>query len=259
MSKKMGQKTVDRNEVIKFLADELKISLIRDYCPNGLQVEGQSEISSIVSGVTASLALIEAAIALKADTLLVHHGYFWRNENECITGPKRKRIKKLLANDINLLAYHLPLDCHAELGNNVQLAKVLDFRPVDRFGENELGWLGKAINPEIITVADLARWIEIKLDRKPLLIGDPMQKVDTIGWCSGAAQDLLPEAAQAGATTYLSGEISERTVHEAREYGITYLACGHHATEKFGIQALGNLLAKQFGIRHTYIEIDNPV
>ncbi|EEO28687.2 YbgI/family dinuclear metal center protein [Oxalobacter formigenes HOxBLS] len=259
MNNKMGQKTVDRNEVIKFLADVLKISLIRDYCPNGLQVEGKSRISSVVSGVTASLALIEAAIELNADTLLVHHGYFWRNENECITGPKQKRIKKLLTHDINLLAYHLPLDCHPELGNNVQLAKLLNFGTTGRFGENELGWLGKAADPEIVTVANLAKLIETKLGRKPLVIGNPAKKLGNIGWCSGAAQDLLPAAAQAGATAYLSGEISERTVHEALEYDIAYLACGHHATERFGIQALGNLLEEQFGIAHTYVEIDNPV
>lgn len=254
----MGQKTVDRNEVIKFLADELKISFIRDYCPNGLQVEGKSRISSVVSGVTASLALIEAAIELQADALLVHHGYFWRNENECLTGPKQKRIKQLLTHDINLLAYHLPLDCHPELGNNAQLAKFLHFTATGRFGENDLGWVGKSADPEIITVSDLAKWVETKLGRKPLVIGNPTKKLGNIGWCSGAAQDLLPEAAQAGVTAYLSGEISERTVHEALEYDIAYLACGHHATERFGIQALGNRLAEQFGISHTYIEIDNP-
>ena len=259
MNKIKGQNTVDRNEVVKFLADELKIAFMRDYCPNGLQVEGQSHISSIVSGVTASRALIEAAIQEQADTILVHHGYFWRNENACITGPKRERIRLLLAHDINLLAYHLPLDCHPTLGNNIRLAQVLGFDVTGRFGENELGWLGKTANPAIKTVADLAGWLGKKLNREPLLIGDPEQKLETIGWCSGAAQDLLPDAAQAGANVYLSGEISERTVHDAREYGIAYLACGHHATERFGIQALGDLLARQYGIRHRYIEIDNPV
>lgn len=259
MNRIKSQKTVDRNEVVKFLADELKIAFIRDYCPNGLQVEGQSRISSIVSGVTASLALIEAAIESKADTILVHHGYFWRNENACITGPKQKRIKLLLSHDINLLAYHLPLDCHPVLGNNSQLAKVLGFTTTRRFGENDLGWLGMVTVPELVTVSDLAAWIGKKLGRPPLIIGKPEQKLDTIGWCSGAAQDLLPDAVQAGATVYLSGEISERTVHEAREYGITYLACGHHATERFGIQALGDCLRKKFGIHHEYIDIDNPV
>ncbi len=259
MNRIMNQKTVDRNEVIKFLADELKISVIRDYCPNGLQVEGQSRISSIVSGVTASLALIDAAIESRADTILVHHGYFWQNENACITGPKQKRIKRLLSHNINLLAYHLPLDCHPVLGNNSQLAKVLGFRVVGRFGDNDLGWLGTVVDPKLATISDLAEWIGEKLARKPLVIGDPEQKIGTVGWCSGAAQDLLPNAVKAGASVYLSGEISERTVHEAREYGITYLACGHHATERFGIQALGNFLEEKFGISHTFIDIDNPV
>ena len=259
MNEKKVQKTVDRNEVIKFLADELKISLIRDYCPNGLQVEGCPGISSIVSGVTASQALIEAAIDLNADTLLVHHGYFWRNENECIVGLKQKRIRLRLENNINLLAYHLPLDCHPELGNNVQLARILEFRPTGRFGEHDIGWLGVMNNPDITTVGELAALVEQRLNRKPLLIGDAGQKLETIGWCTGAAQDLLPEAALNNANVFLSGEISERTVHEAREYGIAYLACGHHATERYGIQTLGNLLAERFGIRHQFVEIDNPV
>ena len=259
MNEKKVQKTVDRNEVIKFLADELKISLIRDYCPNGLQVEGQPGISSIVSGVTASQALIEAAIDLNADTLLVHHGYFWQNENECIVGPKQKRIRLLLEHDINLLAYHLPLDCHPELGNNIQLARILDFKPVGRFGENDIGWLGEMNRPDIGTVGELAFLIEKRLNRKPLLIGDPEKKLKTIGWCTGAAQDLLPDAFLNNANVFLSGEISERTVHEAREYGIAYLACGHHATERYGIAALGNLLAHRFGVQHQFVEIDNPV
>ncbi len=259
MNEKKVQKTVDRNEVIKFLADELKISLIRDYCPNGLQVEGQPDISSVISGVTASQALIEAAIDLHADTLLVHHGYFWRNENECIVGPKQKRIKLLLEHNINLIAYHLPLDCHPELGNNIQLAKILEFKPTGRFGENDIGWLGKMNNRDIGTVGELATLVETRLKRKPLLIGNPLQKLETIGWCTGAAQDLLPDAAQNNVSVYLSGEISERTVHEAREYGIAYLACGHHATERYGIMALGNLLAERFGIHHQFVEIDNPV
>ena len=210
-------------------------------------------------GVTASRALIEAAIQEKADTILVHHGYFWRNENACITGPKRERLRLLLAHDINLLAYHLPLDCHPTLGNNIRLAQVLGFDITGRFGENDLGWLGKTTDPAMETVADLADWIGKQLNRRPLLIGDPGQKLETIGWCTGAAQDLLPDAVQAGASVYLSGEISERTVHDAREYGIAYLACGHHATERYGIQALGDLLARRYGIRHRYIEIVNPV
>ena len=157
-----------------------------------------------------------------------------------------------------MIAYHLPLDCHPELGNNVQLAKVLDFRPIGRFGENDIGWLGQMMNPAITTVGELADLIEKRLNRTPLVVGDTQRKLETIGWCTGAAQDLLPDAAMRNASIFLSGEVSERTVHEAREYGIAYLACGHHATERYGINALGTLLAERFGIHHQFVDIDNP-
>ncbi|MDL2283870.1 Nif3-like dinuclear metal center hexameric protein [Oxalobacter sp. OttesenSCG-928-P03] len=255
----MDQKTAHRDEITRFLAQKLNISHIRDYCPNGLQVEGQMHIGSIVSGVTASLALINEAIKAGADALLVHHGYFWRDEDPRLTGPKQARIKQLLAHDINLYAYHLPLDMHEDIGNNAMLAKKLGFLSRGRFGENDIGWLGITENPVISTVSELAALIENRLGRKPLLIGDPDHPVETVGWCTGAAQGMLPEAAMAGASVYLSGEISERTVHEAREFGVAYLACGHHATERYGVEALGELLASQFGIRHHFIEIDNPV
>ena len=254
----MNQKTAHRDEITRFLAQKLNISHIRDYCPNGLQVEGQIHISSIVTGVTASLAMIEAAIEARADALFVHHGYFWRDEDPCLTGLKYARIKQLLKHDINLYAYHLPLDMHEDIGNNAMLAKKLGFIPQGRFGENDIGWLGMTENTVIRTVSELAALIENRLGRKPLLIGNPEQPVDTIGWCTGAAQGMLSDAVTAGASVYLSGEISERTVHEAHEYGIAYLACGHHATERYGIEALGDLLSRQFDIRHHFIEIDNP-
>ena len=254
----MNEKTAHRDEITRFLACELNISQISDYCPNGLQVEGKIHLKSIVSGVTASLALIEAAIAAKADALLVHHGYFWRGENPCLTGPKQTRIKRLLENNLNLYAYHLPLDKHERLGNNAMLAKQLGLLCQGHFGENDLGWIGAMQDPAVKTVGQLARLIENRLERKPLLIGDPAMPLGRIGWCSGAAHNLLAAAAQAGAAVYLSGEIAEQTVHEAREYGVAYLACGHHATERYGIQALGELLAGQFGIRHQFIDIDNP-
>ncbi len=250
--------SIDRNTIIQFLADELKVPMVRDYCPNGLQVEGVSRISTVVSGVTASQALIDRAVELKADTLLVHHGYFWRGENAAITGLKRNRIRQLLAHDINLLVYHLPLDLHPEIGNNAQLGKMLGLTPENHFGENGLGWLGRLANPEIATAGLFADHVEKVLGRKPLLVGDPFLPLDRIGWCSGAAQDMIADAVNAGASLYLSGEISEQTVHEARENGIVYLACGHHATERYGIQALGNLLAAKYGLRHTFVDIDNP-
>lgn len=255
----MNQKTVDRDELGKYLAQTLDINRFRDFCPNGLQVEGRNTIKILVTGVTASVALIEAAADLKADALLVHHGYFWKGEDARVIGPKHRRLKLLLANDMNLFAYHLPLDMHPELGNNAQLAKRLGLIAHSRFGEDDLGWLGNAADHAVRTVGDLARQIEVRLGRAPLVIGDAAQALGNIGWCTGAAQNLLAEAISSGATTYLSGEISEPTVHLAREAGVSYIACGHHATERYGVQALGAHLAEKFGIQHHFIEIANPV
>jgi dinuclear metal center YbgI/SA1388 family protein len=254
----MSQQTIDRDEVVKYLEQKLDISHISDYCPNGLQVEGRKRIQTIVSGVTASMALIEAAIALNADALLVHHGYFWRGEQPCIVGLKQQRLKLLLQHDINLLAYHLPLDLHLELGNNAQLALRLGLQVQRRFGDNDLGWLGIAQDNALQTVGDLATLVEQRLGRAPLLVGNPAQALGQVGWCTGAAQNLLEAAAAAGANTYLSGEISEPTVHLVRESGVAYLACGHHATERYGVQALGAHLAEKFGITHHFVEIGNP-
>jgi dinuclear metal center YbgI/SA1388 family protein len=254
----MSQSTVDRDDLAKYLAQTLDITRFRDYCPNGLQVEGRSAIRTLVTGVTASLALIDAAVGLKADAILVHHGYFWRGEDARVVGPRRARLKLLLAHDINLYAYHLPLDMHPVMGNNAQLAAQLGLIPDGRFGENDLGWLGAA-GPAQKTVGELAQLIATRLGRAPLLIGDPAQTLGRIGWCTGAAQNLLADAIAAGAGTYLSGEISEPTVHLAREAGVAYLVCGHHATERYGVQAVGAHLAQQFGLTHHFVEIANPV
>lgn len=254
----MKQQTVKRDEIDTYLAQMLNIARFRDYCPNGLQVEGRDRITSIVSGVTASQALIEAAIEAKADAVLVHHGYFWKGEDARIVGIKQRRIARLLAQDLNLFAYHLPLDMHPELGNNAQLARQLGLQADGRFGEDDLGWLGRA-PASVTTVGELARLVEETLGRTPQVIGDPAQPLGRIGWCTGAAQSLLNDAIGAGATAYLSGEISEPTVHLARETGVAYLACGHHATERYGVQALGEHLAERFGINHRFIDIPNPV
>ncbi|MNJ99574.1 putative GTP cyclohydrolase 1 type 2 [compost metagenome] len=255
----MGQGKIDRDELAKYLARTLDITRFRDFCPNGLQVEGRTEIKTLVSGVTASMALLQAALEKGADAILVHHGYFWRGEDMRVIGQKHQRLKTLLTHDVNLFAYHLPLDMHAEFGNNAQLAARLGLQAESRFGEDDLGWLGRATNPALATVGDLALEIEKRLQRKPLLIGDPAQKLGQVGWCTGAAQSLLGDAIAAGAQVYLSGEISEPTVHLARESGAAYLACGHHATERYGVQALGEHLARSFGLQHHFIDIDNPV
>lgn len=255
----LSEPSVDRRALSDYLACLLDINRIRDFSPNGLQVEGRDRIASIVTGVTASAALIDAALAEGADAILVHHGYFWRGEDGRITGIRRQRLKRLLANDINLFAYHLPLDVHPELGNNAQLGRQLGLRAQSRFGENDLGWLGTPEDAAVRTVGDLARLIGQRLGRSPMVIGDDGQPLGQVGWCTGAAQGYLDDAIAAGAGTYLSGEISEQTVHLARETGVAYLACGHHATERYGIQALGQHLAARFGIRHRFIDIDNPV
>lgn len=255
----MKRNMVTRDALTQFLATELQTARFRDYCPNGLQVEGRTEIKLLVTGVTASLALLQEAVRLQADALLVHHGYFWRGEDMRVIGQKQKRLKLLLANDLSLFAYHLPLDMHAQLGNNAQLAGQLELSPMVRFGEDDLGWIGSMKNPAISTVGQLALHVEHKLGRKPLLIGDPEQPLNLLAWCTGAAQNLFEQAIVAGASVFLSGEISEPTVHLARESGAAYLACGHHATERYGVQALGRHIAQEFGIAHHFVDIDNPV
>jgi len=257
--KSVGQKSVSRVDLAKYLADMLNITQYRDYCPNGLQVEGRTEISTLITGVTASQALLEAAVEAGADAIIVHHGYFWRGEDARVVGPKHNRLKLLLTHDINLFAYHLPLDSHPELGNNAQLAQQLGLLADGRFGDDSLGWLGTVGDPAVTTAGELAQLIERKLGRQPTLIGDPAQPLGPIAWCTGAAQNFLGDAIAAGASAYISGEISEPTVHLARESGVAYLAAGHHATERYGVQALGRHLAGHFGLQHRFIDIDNPV
>jgi dinuclear metal center YbgI/SA1388 family protein len=255
----MRELRVDRDELAEYLGQKLDITRFRDYCPNGLQVQGRSGVGKVITGVTASVALIEEAVRRNADAILVHHGYFWRGEDARVIGTKHRRLKLLLTHDINLFAYHLPLDMHPELGNNAQLARVLGLRPTGRFGENDLGWLGEVDDAGIGTVADLAALIEARLGRAPLVIGDASLPAKRLAWCTGAAQGMLGEAIVAGAAVYLSGEISEPTVHLAREAGVCYLSCGHHATERYGVQAVGEHVAQHFGITHEFIDVPNPV
>lgn len=255
----MNQKLLDRDSFAKYLEQALDITRFRDYCPNGLQVEGRPVIRRLVTGVTASLALIEAAVAAEADAILVHHGYFWRGEDARVVGIKQKRLKLLLTHDINLFAYHLPLDMHPEFGNNAQFGRRLSLLAESRFGEDGIGWLGTMDDPAVRTAGDLVRLIAQRLGREPLLIGDAERSLGKIGWCTGAAQNMLADAIAAGASVYLSGEISEPTVHLAREAGVAYIACGHHATERYGVQALGEHVGERFGIEHRFIEIANPV
>lgn len=249
---------VSRLALDAYMQELLQVARFVDYCPNGLQVEGRGDIFRIVSGVTASLALIEAAIARGADALLVHHGYFWRGEDARVIGQKQRRLKALLASNISLFAYHLPLDAHPELGNNAQLALRLGLRLECQVGDKGLVSVGRAINAGIVSVGQLAAAAHTALNRAPLVVGDTNAPLKRIAWCTGGAQGYIEDAYNAGATAYISGEISEPTAHFAREMGIAYLACGHHATERYGVQALGAHVAQHFGIEHEFIDIDNP-
>ena len=246
-----------REELVDYLDGLMTPGKFRDYCPNGLQVEGRSEITRVVAGVTASQALLDAAVECRADAILVHHGYFWKGEDGRVTGIRRKRLATLLAHDINLLAYHLPLDAHPELGNNAQLAGKLGWLPEGRFGEQDMAWLGKVDEPCDLTA--LAAKVANVLAREPMVIGDGLRLIRRIAWCSGGAQGYFEEAIALGVDAFLSGEISEQTVHLARESGVAYLAAGHHATERYGIQALAAHLAQRFGIACDFVDLDNPV
>jgi dinuclear metal center YbgI/SA1388 family protein len=248
---------VTRTELEAYLAAYLDVPTFRDYCPNGLQVEGRASVARIVTGVTASLALIERAIALDTDAVLVHHGWFWRGEDARLVGPRRARAAALLAHEVSLFAYHLPLDAHAEVGNNAQLARRLGLRPEGRFGEQDLGVVGAPAAPA--TLAAFAAHVGERLARAPLVIGDPGRAVKRVAWCTGAAQGMIEAAAATGADVFLTGEASEQTVHFAREAGLAFIAAGHHATERYGIDALGQHLAARFGITHVFVDIDNPV
>lgn len=244
-------------ELQDYIGSLLEVGRFRDYCPNGVQVEGKSNVHRIATGVTASQRLIEAATAWGADAILVHHGFFWRNEDAAIVGIKKRRIARLLQHDTSLLAYHLPLDAHAELGNNAQLSRQLGFVEQGRFGEQNIACYGELTQAK--TLDELALQIENVLARMPLAIGEGDQTIRRIAWCSGAAQDYFEKAIALGVDAFLTGEISEQSVHIAHETGVAFIAAGHHATERYGIQALGEHLATQCGIEHHYFEMDNPV
>lgn len=251
---------IDRSTLLDHCASLLNVEAHQDYCPNGLQVAGLKEVKHIVTGVTACHALIEKAIDLGADTLLVHHGYFWSGENPCLVDIKRERIALLLQHNINLIAYHLPLDTAAELGNNAQLAKQLNISIDGSIATGkgpDLILTGRL--PEPLAANALNDVITNALGRTPLHIAGSDQPIQRIAWCTGAGQDYLALAADAGVDAFITGEASERTTHIARERGIHFFAAGHHATERFGVQALGEHLVKQFGVQHTFVEIDNPV
>ncbi len=243
--------------LVDYTRQLLQVERYADYCPNGLQLEGRASIKKIVSGVTASMALLESAKNAGADAILVHHGYFWKNEHATIVGLKRNRIKFLLENNISLLAYHLPLDAHPQLGNNAQLAQKLGLE-VKSWQGNQ-GLVGLGILPSAASLKEFSKRVENQLQRIPLVIGDMNKSIKNVAWCTGGAQGYMQDAIDLGVDLFISGEVSEQTYHLAQESGVAYIAAGHHATERFGVQALGEHLAQHFGINHEYIEIDNPV
>lgn len=245
----------------KTLGQELDALLqperFKDYGPNGLQVEGDRDVRLLVSGVTASRALIELAIDAQADAILVHHGLFWRGQDGRVTGWMRERLRLLLAHGIHLFAYHLPLDAHAELGNNAQLGRVLGLQADGRFGEQELGFLGRGEQTWSSPQA-LAEHVKSTLGRHVTCVGDALRPVRRVAWCTGGAQSYFDSAIDHGVDAFITGEISEPQAHLARETGVAFLACGHHATERYGAPAVGAHISLKLGLEHKFIEIDNP-
>ena len=250
---------LSRVELIQYLNQLLEPEKFKDYAPNGLQVQGADQIQVLVSGVTATQALIEEAIALQADAILVHHGYFWRGEEATITGMKYRRVKLLMEHNINLLAYHLPLDAHPTLGNNAQLAKQLGIEVEGGLDPAELRPIGNVGSlPGEMSLEQFAQQVEGALQRKPTVVSGGDHPIKRVAWCTGGAQGYIEKAVALGADAYISGEISEQTTHVARECGIHFIAAGHHATERYGAQAVGLHLADQFQLKHTFVDIPNP-
>jgi dinuclear metal center YbgI/SA1388 family protein len=266
------RQTVTRQELLSTFNSLLQPERFTDYGPNGLQVEGKAQIRNIVSGVTASRALIEAAIEAKADAIFVHHGLFWRGQTGVVTGWMKERLKLLLAHDINLFAYHLPLDAHPELGNNAQLGQKLGFistsaherGEIKNFGDQNLGWLANIEKIEqnalktLQNPENLQKHLENRLNRSVAGVFIASTAIKNIAWCTGGAQNYFEAAIAAGADAFITGEMSEPQAHLARECGVAYFACGHHATERYGAPAVAAHVAEKLGLEHEFIEIDNP-
>lgn len=247
-------------ELAGFCDEYLQSATFRDYAPNGLQIQGKNKINKIVTGVTACQALIDAAVLAKADALIVHHGFFWKGESSCLTGIKGKRISTLVKNDINLFAYHLPLDAHAVVGNNAQLSEKIGLDIEGKFGRgqgDELAMYGRLKKPK--TAKEFSKHLTKVLGREPLHLVGESELIERVAWCSGAAQSYIEAAEKLSVQAFISGEVSEATTHFVRESGVHYFAAGHHATERYGVKALGELLAQRFDLIHEFIDIPNPV
>lgn len=259
LSATLTPSTVSLTKLVDWCDQTLAISAFKDYAPNGLQVEGKPVISKLVTGVTASLALIDAAIAENADAIMVHHGYFWKGEDAALTGMKGKRVQRLYQKNISLIAYHLPLDAHTALGNNITFADLMGFKTLGGLYPEEKNPIGNIGECEPMSVPEMSELLRKKLGRRPRFLAGGPDLIRKVAWCTGGAQDMIHQAAAMGCDAYFSGEVSERTFHEAAELGIHYFECGHHATERGGIQRLGQAIAQQFGIQVEFIDIENPV
>lgn len=251
--------TLDRDQLKQVLDSELNSVAFTDYCPNGLQVEGSSNISRLVSGVTASQALIDRATALDADAILVHHGYFWRGEDPCLVGMKGRRVSTLIRANINLFAYHLPLDNHPSLGNNAGLGRALNMSSWVSLKEHDVSYpVFTGRYEESSTFSEVVQRLSNTLGKSVTTVGEFDTPIRSVAWCTGGGQGYIDDAADAGADLFVTGEISEQTVHVARERNIAFIAAGHHATERFGVRALGNWVAEHFDIEHEFVDIDSP-
>ena len=247
-------------DIIQWCDSTLKSHEFKDYAPNGLQIEGKTEVNKIVCAVTASQTAIDAAIAQGADLLLVHHGYFWKGEAYPITGMRGKRIKSLIQNDISLVGYHLPLDSHPTLGNNAAIADILELDSIEPLDPNErhpignIGYLKTAISPQ-----GFKTLLTDKLGFNAIHLPAEKDLIQKVGFCTGGAQDFIAQAAKMNCDAYISGEVSERTFYEAKELNVHYYACGHHATERYGVQRLAKAISEQFNIEYSYFELNNPI
>ena len=249
-------KGVMTTELLDYLAKSMLVANFKDYCPNGLQIEGKPRLQKLAFAVTASLNAINMAADWGADALIVHHGLFWRGDDGCIVGNHKRRIQSLLQADLNLLAYHLPLDVHKQWGNNAALGARLQFKNARAVSDDGLIWAAKLAKP--LTASILATRLRTQLGREPLLVGDLIRSIKTIAWCTGGAQGYLDQAIRLGADAYISGEISEQTTHVARESGVVFAAAGHHATERYGVQALLKHLSSRFALECQFFDDDNP-
>ncbi|KGE03235.1 Nif3-like dinuclear metal center hexameric protein [Pseudohaliea rubra] len=247
-------------DLVAAMDELLEPGRFRDYCPNGLQVGGRATVARLACAVTANQSVLDDALAWGADALLVHHGYFWRGEDPRVVGMKQRRLATLLGSGLSLIAYHLPLDAHPAVGNNAELGRrlaMVDVEPLHRDPADGVGAIGNL--PEPLTAASLAERLTALTGREPLHIGDGAALLRRVAWCTGAAQGYIDAAVAAGADAYITGEVSEPTVHSAREQGIQFFAAGHHATERYGVQALGEVMAGRFGLELTFLDCDNPV